>query len=103
MEVWARTESSDEDITISLRTVGSTSGTRIFVTPAVSVGASWTLVSGTLTPTWTGTLVEARWRVFSFPSGGTRDFYIDDAVMRVDTDPTELELVPGSWRREVSP
>lgn len=103
VEVWAESDGSSEDITISFKTIGSTSGTLTSVTPAVSVDTSWTLVSGTLTPTWIGTLVEARWRVFSYPSGGTRDFYIDDAVMRVDTDPAVLELVPGSWRREVSP
>ena len=103
VEVWARAASGSEDITISFKTIGSTSGTRSFITPSVFVDESWTLVSGTLTPTWTGTLVEARWRAFSFPSGGSDDFYIDDAVMRVDTDPAELELVPGSWRREVSP
>jgi len=102
VEVWAQSDGSSEDIRISLKTIGSSSGTRTFATPAVSVDGSWTLVSGTLTPTWTGTLTEARWRVFS-PSGGSRDFFIDDTVMRVDSDPTELELVPGSWRREVSP
>ena len=91
-------------VSVSLKTIGSTSGTQIFVTPSVLIGGNiWTRISGTLTPTWTGTLVEARWRVFSYPLGSTNPFNVDDAVMSVAIDPAELTLVPGSWRRDVSP
>jgi hypothetical protein len=72
----------------------------LVVTAAQSVGNSWTKVTGTLTTTWTGSLLEASWRAFTYPDGGTSDFYIDDARMWRQ-QPTGL--IPGTWRREALP
>jgi hypothetical protein len=103
VEAWARTAALTENVSIAIQTTGSISGTTIFVTSAVSVGSAWTKVSGNITPSWTGSLVSSRWSVFSYPSGGILSFDVDAAVMRLAADPTKLTLVPGSWRREVSP
>ena len=104
VEAWARSVSGTEMVTISLKTIASTSGTRIFVTGSTPVGTSWTKVAGTLTPTWNGTLTEARWRVFSYPDGASLDFYIDDAVLKdAELLARSMSLVPGTWRRETLP
>lgn len=102
VEVWAWASGGTEKISISIKTTATTSGVRTFITPSVLVGSQWTLVSGVLTPTWSGTLTEARWRVFSFPDGGTKDFWIDDAVLIIAHDKV-LHVVPGSSRQEVLP
>jgi len=103
VEAWVKVAQvgGTEKVTISFKTIASGSGTRIFVTDFTLVGDSWTKVSGTLTPTWTGTLTEARWRVFSFPDGEEEDFFVDDAVM-ILPDIT-MTPTPGSWREEVLP
>jgi len=103
VEVWAKTRSGTENLTISFRTIASTSGTRIFVSDSTLVGTTWTKVTGTLTPTWSGTLTQARWRVYSYPDGGSADFYIDDAVMIDQSSGQTLTVVPGTWRQETLP
>ncbi len=102
VEVWAWASGGTEKISISIKTSATTSGDRSFVTPSVLVGNQWTLVAGVLTPTWSGTLTEARWRVFAYPDGGTNDFWIDDAML-ILADDTTLHVVPGSSRQEVLP
>ena len=102
VEVWVRADWGNEMISISIKTTATTSGVRTFITPSVLVGPQWTLVSGVLTPTWNGTLTEARWRVYSYPDGGSRDFYIDDAIL-ILSDDTTLHVVPGTSRQEVLP
>ena len=66
-------------------------------------GTEWHKVTGTLTPTWTGTLKKAYWHVET--AGGTVDFKIDDALFVKGADPpgTKMLLVSGTWRRETLP
>ncbi len=57
----------------------------------------WTKVSGTITPAWTGDLLQAYWHVET--DAGTYKFRIDDAVL-IEQDYT-MHIVPGTWRQEV--
>ena len=98
VEVWARMQSTATDlVTISLKLV-TTDGTKMVNTTSTQVGTDWTKISGTLTPTWTGTLTQVRWRVFTYPDGDESNFYIDDAVMRRHL--SGPGYVPGTWRRD---
>ena len=47
------------------------------------VADQWTLVSGTITPTWTGTLNTSTIKIETNNGDPVLDFFIDDAVMRV--------------------
>lgn len=62
-------------------------------------GFDWEQVSGTITPTWSGTLIAAHWKVDT-PSGSD-DFALDDAVLIEGGSRYNLAIVSGSWRREV--
>ena len=103
VEAWVKVAQvgGDEKIAITFRINGSASGLRTFVTASTLVGDSWTKIAGTLTPTWTGLLTEARWRISSDPDGGSEDFFVDDAEM-VLSEVTMIP-VPDSWRDEVLP
>ena len=101
VEAWVKLPSGTENITISFKTTASGSGDQVFVTGSTLVGDSWTRISGTLTPTWSGVLAQARWRVFSYPDGGSDDFFVDDTVM-IASEIT-MAPVPGSRREEVLP
>ena len=103
VEAWAKTVSGTEQVTISFKTTASTSGVRIFVSNSVVVGTTWTKITATLTPTWLGTLTEARWGVFSWPGGGSADFYVDDALMAEQLTGQAPPIVPGTWRQETLP
>jgi len=60
----------------------------------------WTKITGTMIPTWTGTLSEAFVKVST--ESGTAEFYVDDVVLRVAPE-VNLVVVGGSLRREVVP
>ncbi len=70
-----------------------------FETPS-PVATSWTYVTGTLTPTWTGTLITAYWE--ARPTSTTQEYHIDDAFF-VEAAKDILTPVAGTWRREVMP
>jgi hypothetical protein len=102
VETWAKTDSGTNYLTVSVRTDGTTSGMQIFNTNSVFIGTEWKKISGTVTPTWAGSLTEARWRTFSYPDGNTGSFYIDDALMRPTVAPPgTVAVIPGTWRREM--
>lgn len=61
--------------------------------------AGWTLVSARLTPTWAGSLSAAYVKVDT--AVGADDFLVDDLVFRVAN--ADLNVVPGTWRREMAP
>jgi non-reducing end alpha-L-arabinofuranosidase len=76
--VWIRTQTGTPSakVTMALTANGSTS--YITLTPATAVNSSgWTLLSGSATVSWSGTLSNARWYVETV--SGTDSFYIDDA------------------------
>jgi len=59
----------------------------------------WALIEATLTPNWPGTLHEAHWKLETYFS--RQNFMVDEAVLRVATDPADMAPVHGTWRREV--
>jgi hypothetical protein len=100
-EAWVRTKDFTEKmwLVVWLRTfVG---WTPIYVTSA-DVGTSWTRISGSFTPTWTGALSEAYWKVHT--DWDDQDFMVDDTAL-AEAGETANELIPirGTWRREVLP
>ncbi|MEK6674329.1 MAG: carbohydrate binding domain-containing protein [Planctomycetota bacterium] len=100
VEVWAKKETAGSDlVTISIK-LTTDKGWTLVVTPSTSVGTSWTKVAGTLQTSWTGNLVEARWRTFTYPDGNSSDFYIDDARMLEKKASGGVGLIPGTWKRE---
>lgn len=76
--VWVRTQSGTPSakVTLALTVNGTTSFTAL--TSATAVNSSgWTLLSGTATVSWSGTLSNATWYVET--ASGTDSFFIDDA------------------------
>jgi len=59
----------------------------------------WTLATAEMTPSWTGTLIEAYLIVAT--GSGDQDFYIDDAVLREKVEAADITLAAGTWRRDV--
>ena len=59
----------------------------------------WTLVTATLTPTWSGAVNAAYVKVDT--SFGSTGFYVDDAAFQVAGTETKMVAVPGSWRWDV--
>ncbi len=70
-----------------------------FETPS-AIGTSWTYVTGTLTPTWTGTLTTAYWEART--TSTTQEFHIDDAFF-IEAAKDILAPVGGTWQREIMP
>ncbi len=103
-EVWARMVSGNAPVCIAIYTNSSGSGQSwAQIQAAISVGTEWTKVEGTVTPTWSGDLSEAKWYVKT--TSGTADFNIDDALF-VESDagdPAAMKPVPGSWQRVTLP
>ncbi|MBO0794097.1 MAG: PHB depolymerase family esterase [Ktedonobacteraceae bacterium] len=79
--VWVRAQSGTPSakVTLALTVNGSTS--YITLAPGKAVNSSgWTLLSGTATVSWSGTLSSAVWYVET--TSGTNSFYIDDASFK---------------------
>ena len=68
-------------------------------TEATTVGL-WTQVKAELTPNWSGSLNYATLLVCTASS--TNDFYIDEIKVSEKQLTAKIEVVPGSWRWEVS-
>lgn len=66
------------DLRVSMQVVSTGSGTQVFSTAWTAVDSTaFVTLAGNLTPTWTGSLVEARWFVESKTSSAA--FWLDDA------------------------
>jgi hypothetical protein len=77
----AKVASETMNLRISIRVVSTGSGSQVFSTTWTNVGsAAFATVAGTVTPTWTGSLVEARWFVESQTSSS--EFWFDDAGLK---------------------
>ncbi|NLS93368.1 MAG: hypothetical protein GXX96_14520 [Planctomycetaceae bacterium] len=77
----AKAASGSLNLRISLRVVSTGSGTQTFSTTWTTVdSAVFATVAGSITPTWTGSLVEAKWFVESESSSG--EFWFDDAGLK---------------------
>lgn len=103
LEVWARKASGASYVRIAFAITSSGEGKVFFedLNDDTYVDTAWTKCTTTLTPTWSGTLEEARVK-FTVPSG-TYDMFVDDAAMRVAGSGPSISVVPGTCRREVLP
>jgi hypothetical protein len=76
--VWVRTQSGTPSAKVTMAVTAN--GTTSYITlagPTAVNSSGWTLLSGTATVSWSGTLSNARWYVET--TAGTDSFYIDDA------------------------
>jgi hypothetical protein len=79
--VWVRTQSGTPGAKVTLAVTANGSTSYISLTPTTTVNASgWTLLSGTATVSWSGTLSSATFYVET--TAGTDSFFIDDASFR---------------------
>src|SRR5690242_163633 len=78
--VWMRTQSGTPTgkVTLALTANGTTN--YIALAQGAVNSSGWTLLTGTTTVSWTGTLTSARF--YAETTSGTDNFYIDDASMQ---------------------
>ena len=70
------------DAKLQLRINSSGGGEQLFATdPVVVPVGSWLQVKGTVTPSWSGSLLSAHWEALGVSN--FKDLYIDDSVLRV--------------------
>jgi endo-1,4-beta-xylanase len=78
--VWVRTQSGTPGAKVTLQLTANGSTSFIQLTPATTVNSSgWTLLSGTATVSWSGTLSNAI--LYVETTSGTNSFFIDDASL----------------------
>jgi hypothetical protein len=76
--VWVRTQSGTPSSKVTLQLTANGSTSYVTLAPATAVNSSsWTLLTGTATVSWSGTLSSANFYVET--TSGTNSFYIDDA------------------------
>jgi hypothetical protein len=79
--VWVRMQSGSASAKVTLQLTAGGTTSYISLTPATTVNASsWTLLSGTVTVSWSGTLSSANFYVET--TAGTDSFFIDDALFQ---------------------
>jgi len=79
--VWARAQSGTATLKTTLAVTANGATSYLRLTPDASISANgWTLLSGTATVSWTGTLAAATLYVES--TSGTTPFLIDDASLQ---------------------
>lgn len=85
---------------LSLVAVSTGSGTQTSsVTAALTVN-SWTLVSGSVTPNWSGTLLDA-W-IHMNTTTGSAELRLDNGSVTLSSNGTMIPIA-GTWRREILP
>lgn len=102
VSVWARAQTGTASVQLTLGLQDSVNGATDIVGPGALVGTTWTQVSGTITPTWAGTLTRAMFAVHT--TTGTDSFDIDDVVfVPQGTNPAPMAVLPETWRLELNP
>jgi hypothetical protein len=104
-EAWVRMKDAPDDVKITLYTNSTGSGSQWDSITVPNVDTEWTKVSGTITPSWGGTLNSAYWRVET--RWTMKEFGVDDAMLVEGLGPPGIapEMIPvaGTWRQEVLP
>ena len=97
-EVWVKMKDFTEGVVLVLWLRTDLGWTKLGSgsTPADKI---WTYVSWSFTPTWSGTLYEAYWKVET--AWSDQEFDIDDAVLQRARVDSNMLVVPGTWRRVV--
>jgi hypothetical protein len=97
-EAWVHLTSRDDDIRVVIEVLNDVGEATTVAVQAFVPAATWVKVSGTLVPSWSGTIASATWHVETL-----REYEyltVDDAVLRrvvAGEGP-----VAGSWRREAA-
>ena len=79
MQKWSAAQ--PYDVRIQLHVVSSEGGDQVFATPLHVINNSeFLLVKGTVTPTWSGSLISAYWEATGISK--IQDLYLDDAYLR---------------------
>ncbi|HZJ65797.1 MAG TPA: non-reducing end alpha-L-arabinofuranosidase family hydrolase [Kofleriaceae bacterium] len=79
--VWVRAQTGTASAKVTLQLTANGSSSFVSLTPSTAVNASgWTLLSGTATVSWTGTLSSAN--LYVETASGTSSFFIDDASFK---------------------
>ncbi|HPC21661.1 MAG: carbohydrate binding domain-containing protein [Phycisphaerae bacterium] len=102
VEAWVKTDTGTADAKLVLYCNGLLSLSTYYAGGTTTVNAgSWTRLSATLTPSWSGTLLDAYLKINT--TSGTVSFYVDDVIMRKAGTGRDAELtpMPGTFRREV--
>jgi hypothetical protein len=83
--VWVRTQSGTPSAKVTLQLTANGTTSYITLAPSATVNSSgWTLLAGTATVSWSGTLSSANFYVET--NSGTDSFYIDDASLTDGTN-----------------
>jgi hypothetical protein len=100
--VWVKVVGFAALIKPVIKTTATGSGTQNFDGGSSVVGTSWTKVTKTITPSWSGTLTAATATIVT-TGVGTPDLRVDDAVLTEQNSGPALLITPGTWRRELAP
>lgn len=104
-EVWIRTKNYSVPARGYLIIESTIGGIQLFTFDYQTVGTSWSKLSGTVTPNWSGQLIRNAWYVHILAEN--LDFWIDDAVLVEGTSaPVISQKIipqPRTLRREVLP
>lgn len=96
--IWVKIDSTQQ-ITLELSTVASGSGAGAFESDPTLCGAgTWTEVTGTITPSWTGDLTSA---TVSINTQTSHQLWLDDALLTSASQAGSMQIVSGSWAKEV--
>ncbi len=100
MEAWVMMQNGAENVWIGVWARTEFGWYRLDA-GTVNAGTEWTKITGTLTPSWSGTLEQAYWKLET--ASTNQDFMVDDTYFAEQTGPVDLTLVPvpGTWRREL--
>jgi len=102
VEVWVKMKSFSETV-YAVIYMETSMGAREEYFPVSSVGLTWRKLSGTLRPSWFGTLNKAYFKIDTYSS--IQEFMVDDALLipQRTSDEPGMVTVPGTWRREINP
>ena len=79
--VWVRSQTGTPSAKVTLAVTANGSTSYVSLTPATAVNTGgWTLLTGSATVTWTGTLTGAT--AYVETAAGTDGLYIDDAIIQ---------------------
>ena len=102
-EAWLRlpdeNEDGDQTFTLVLYTRDDSGTERHNTVGSVTVHGPWQRISGTITPTWSGNLAEAQWRIVTESNSGP--FYLDSAMLIRESDRHGMTPVAGTWSQVV--
>jgi hypothetical protein len=97
---WAKFGTLAGTLKVGLVVTDSTGTTTKFMYPIITISSIWNDISGSVTPTWNGTLTGARFSIES--AAGTGDIRGDDLSITERSGSGTLSVVSGSLRRDLA-